>query len=109
MKLISREKDPFTNVTTEYYAKPDGNIHVRKFMETKTVVDGNKRSQNSFSDWKSNRFGAVQTVGRVPTLLAENWAKEAGVRMFSKEFNELVKRKLNNPDFRYLKTVPGKV
>lgn len=109
MKLISRERDPFNGIVTEYYAQMDGNIYIRKLQDVSSILEENKRQQNSFSDWKSGRFNSAVKIGSIPPHLAEQWAKEWGVQLFSREFNQLVKKRLNERDYKYLKTVPGKV
>ena len=110
MKLISKEYNPVRGITTEYYAKQNGDVFIRRVAEAQGLVDANKRHLNNISDWgRKKHVSASQTIGRIPPLLAEQWATEAGVRMFTPEFNALVKRKLNDPDYKYLKTVTGRV
>ena len=45
----------------------------------------------------------MRIAARVPTVLAQEWAREAGVRMYSKEFNEVLKRKLMDGEFSRLR------
>lgn len=103
---MSREKDPLSGIVTEWYAKPDGNVYVRKLRDAVDVVDRNKKLQNMHDGTYKN---SVNVVASVPILLAEQWAAEAGLNMYSKEFDAYMKRKLNTSDFKYLKTVNGKI
>jgi hypothetical protein len=55
------------------------------------------------SDWGRH----VATIPHVILVqwLNEEWARgNIGLRMFSPEFNALVKRKLEDPDWKYLRT-----
>jgi hypothetical protein len=40
----------------------------------------------------------------VPMVILQKWAKEAGLLMNDKAFGEVVKRKLNDPDNRFMRT-----
>ena len=105
MQFITKETDPWNGVTTEYWAKPDGNVYIRRTVDAENVIRKNKQMQNEHN----GRYGNIAVVGSIPILILEQWQKETGVNMFSKEFDTIIKRKLNDPDYKYLKTVNGTV
>ena len=54
--------------------------------------------------------GDIRHVATIPNVILLKWLNEAhargntALRMFTKEFDELVERKLADPDWAYLKT-----
>ena len=42
-------------------------------------------------------------VASIPAVILVRWANESGLRLFTAEFNELVAKKLRDPDWAYLR------
>tara|TARA_B100001029_G_scaffold97776_2_gene80402 strand:- start:1653 stop:1937 length:285 start_codon:yes stop_codon:yes gene_type:complete len=51
-----------------------------------------------------NHFGdsRMRYVGEIPLVLAEQWSKESGLGLGSKEFMEYCRKKLQDPDYKKL-------
>ena len=67
------------------------------FLEANATL----RTQQQKSDWGRH-------VARVPNIITVKWLNEEwnrgnDIRLFSKEWNELVERKLQDPDWAYLR------
>jgi hypothetical protein len=69
------------------------------------ILEHNKllRSMPQTSDWGRH-------IASIPNVILVRWLNEAyaegntQLRMFTKEFDELVARKLSDPDWKYLRT-----
>jgi hypothetical protein len=57
----------------------------------------------------STRGHDFRFVGTIPLVLAQQWATESGTTIFSPEYNEYVRRKLNSNEFRDLRVWEGRV
>jgi hypothetical protein len=44
----------------------------------------------------------MRYVGEIPLVLAEQWSKESGLGLGSKEFMEYCRKKLQDPDYKKL-------
>ena len=94
----------------------DGGVHFRPHFEGDThlriehvqdctaILDWNAvaRRDEQSSDWGRH-------VARIPNVilykwLDESWSRGNPLRLFSPEYNEMVERKLRDPDWAYLRT-----
>ena len=83
----------------------DRKIIVRSVQDVVPILERNKalRSESQKSDWGRH-------VASIPNVILVKWLNEeyvsgnAGLRMYTAEFNELVQRKLKDPDWAYLRT-----
>ena len=74
-------------------------------QDVEPILDRNKALQGEpqACDWGRH-------VASVPNVILVQWLNEeyargnTGLRMFTAEFNELVARKLRDPDWRFLRT-----
>lgn len=84
----------------------------RKFVEggqyswqhVDDIIDHNKRLQSlpQKSDWGRH-------VGTIPNIFLELWLNEErargnAIQLFSEEFNQMVWRKLQDPEWKFLRT-----
>jgi hypothetical protein len=75
------------------------------WQDVEPILDHNKalRSEAQHSTW-------CRHVATIPNLILVKWLNEeyargnTRLRIFSPEFNELVARKLRDPDWKYLRT-----
>jgi hypothetical protein len=74
-------------------------------QDCEPILECNKllRSMPQKSDWGRH-------IASIPNVILTKWLNEeyargnVGLRMFSKEFDELVARKLRDPEWKYLRT-----
>lgn len=92
---------------SEYIDGEGNTFHVKRTQDVEPVLDLNKAQQAAGEG--ASKDGVFWHVGRIPTVVLENWAKEAGVGVFDDEFEEVLFRKLNDPDFRSLRVKTGRV
>lgn len=82
-----------------------GKIAIERIQDVEDIIERNKLLQTmpQKSDWGRH-------IGTVPNVILEKWINEEhargniGLRMFSKEFDALIARKLRDPEWRDLRT-----
>lgn len=98
-RLLSR--DPLTGTETYFHYDE---MTKKVGYETKTditeVIEHNKAIQNETLD----KRGDMWPVATVPLCILHQWSIESGIAMNTKEFGEVVKKKLNDPDNRLFRT-----
>lgn len=76
-----------------------------RVQDVEPIIERNKQLQNieQKSDWGRH-------VATIPNIFLEQWLNEewgrgnASLRMFTQEFDALVQKKLQDPDWRFLRT-----
>ena len=109
MRLVSREQNPFNGVTTEYWARNDGKVTVRKLQDVEPVLVNNVRQMNDHSS--KSRFGKQEGLGRkvasIPPAVVEKLAAEGrNILTFT---DKQMKDFLNDPEYSKLRTAPGRL
>ncbi len=83
----------------------DGNVIASTWQDVEPIIERNKLLQ---AEPQTNSW--CRHVATIPNVFLVRWLNEefaAGntrLRMFTPEFNELVARKLRDPDWRFLRT-----
>ena len=88
--------DPFTGIS-ERMIEQDGKLHIQRTQNVQSLIDQNKRE----AEIMPSMFGdaAWRKVGSIPFTLAEEWSKECGAGIGTREFALYCKRKLLDGDF----------
>jgi len=71
-------------------------------QDCSAIVERNKRLQAAGNGYTPSRD--LRWAASVPNIFIEQWMKETGVNCYSKEFGDILRRKLNDPDFRHFRT-----
>ena len=112
MKLVDSEYSPDTGITTEYWAWEEnglGKLTIRRLQDTNEILKSNKEEFNShadkatFSDVKNGLFKAAE----IPFVVLEQWMSE-GFNWYEATPSER-RAKLNDSNFKKLRTRPGKL
>lgn len=79
-----------------------GVVHVERIQDVEPILERNKLLQTmpQKSDWGRH-------IASIPNVILERWIHEEGVNYLAlpgDEFARLVRRKLNDPDWRHLRT-----
>jgi hypothetical protein len=92
-----------------YFHVIDGKVGIENLQDITDVIEGNKRAQNAGNNgWTPSRD--MKHVATIPNIVLMQWANEAGVKFNdSKAMQEIIKKKMNDPDFRLFRTGLGKV
>lgn len=93
--------DPLTGISTYFIRDPvTGDVAHQSVQDVTEVIERNKSAQNE----SVNKRSEMWPVATVPFCILHQWAQDAGVSMNDKAFGEVVKKKLNDPDFRAFRT-----
>ena len=108
-KLISSEMS-WNGIQTNYFWDSSSRkLIVQRVQLADDILDDNKAEYNSHGDHKASRYGKrpMHKVATIPQGLIEQWMKE-GFNVYTASDAEL-RRKLNDPDYKYLRTMPGRL
>lgn len=95
-----------SEVQTRFHLDSDGRgLAVERIQDVEPILERNKqlRTMEQRGDWGRH-------VASIPCVILEKWLNDEyhrgniGLRMFTKEFDELVARKLKDPEWAYLRT-----
>lgn len=79
-----------------------GVVHVERIQDVEPILERNKALQ---SIPQRSDFG--RHIASIPNVILERWIHEEGVNYLAlpgEEFARLIRRKLNDPDWRHLRT-----
>ncbi len=80
----------------------------RKTQDVEPILEDNKRLYNEpGGGWSKSR--ELRRVASIPLVVAEKWMREEGIDIFSPDHWPAIRRKLNDPEWRHLRTAPGRV
>lgn len=112
MTLRLLDYDPLTGITTwhEYdAAKDEMKIHTTFTDEpTDIVLDANKDIYNDDSRGYS-KSREMKHVARIPNSVIHSWLVNEGIDVYNKDHWDAVKKKLNDSEWRFLRTSPGTI
>lgn len=92
----------------------DGKVGIYREQEVDGILDAVKAERNEVTSWRPYSSGrkdvSMRHVAEIPNLVAEQWLKE-GINIFSPDpdMQKKFRQKLNSPEYRYLRTFPGRV
>lgn len=84
----------------EKMVEQDGKLHIVKEQRVKEMLDSIHKIRDYVPD--SHGDAKARWVGSIPLVLAEEWARESGAQIGTKEFAAYLKRKLSDPDYKNL-------
>lgn len=110
--------DAATGIQTWFHKDAvDGTITVEELQDVEPILEANKAVQNreaggamgltAFS--RKGIKNGMWHVGSIPMTLAFKWLNEEGINIFKKSDWPRVRKKLNDIDYRLLRTGLGRV
>lgn len=103
--------DPGSGMETRFhYDKPTGNVilEYRQHGLDKIVDRAKKLKSNTARQARQKKEGMMH-VGTIPNWLAMKWLNEEGWDCFDKNNMKRVLKKLQDPEYRWLKTFDGRI
>lgn len=92
-------------VTRQYYSDDKGNITVNASQDLTTLLDRNKAAANDRG--KDITSDYANPIGTIPHVVALKWLNDEGWWWMDAdhdpEVDRKLKRKLNDPEWRYLR------
>jgi len=90
-------------VSSVVFDRADGKIHAVRTQDVAPILDANKELATL------PQKGDFRHIGTVPNVILEKWINEEGAPILSMrqaEFARFIRRKLNDPDYAFLRTAP---
>lgn len=87
-------------MTVFTYAKEeDSKLVLTRTQDVQFILDDNQRVAQE----TQHHRGDLRLAGRIPFVVAEQWARESGSRIGTKEFAEYAKKKMMDGEFAKLR------
>jgi hypothetical protein len=97
-------------VTTLAKVEADGTITIRSIGADAPTLDHNATLRAlATTDRGYSQTGDMKRVATIPAALIVKWRMEEGLDIHDPDHAERFMRKLNDPDYAYLRTAPGRL
>jgi hypothetical protein len=85
----------------EQYDLVDGKLVIKRSQDVQALIDQNRHEAQE----APSMFGQarVRKLGSIPFVIADQWSRECGAAIGSKEFAEYAKKKLMSGEFSAFK------
>lgn len=97
--------------TSHYWRDTEAGAEVKTVTDIAPILEENKAKFNHNDGWSPSK--ELRRVASIPLALIHKWQVEEGVNALDSAFNPDVARwlarKLNDPEYAYLRTAPGRV
>lgn len=95
--------DELTGIRYEFIDGEGDDFHIRQTQDVQCFIDHNKRLQNTGKDyWKAG--GDWRHEATIPLGVQYEWLSRYGIEVWNPEHKDAVVKKLNDPEWKYLKT-----
>jgi hypothetical protein len=101
-RLLSASGGRRTSVKFE----PDGTFLIKTEQEVDDILDHNRILRNHDDKGWTSPAKDMRRVASIPMNVVYQWLQE-GIDVFSGEQQDEVAKRLNDPDWAYLRTAPG--
>lgn len=110
MDLLETEFDPISGIKEEtWYDEMEDQLVIRREADVELDLNFNKASYNSFRhpEFKNQVFNHVASI---PNIVIEQWLKEdPPLNLYNPAHKDRLLKRLNEPEWRYLRTMPGRL
>lgn len=97
--------DPVTKITTTFdYDHVTDMTIIGREQDISGILEMNKLLANSDEYTKHGFKEDWWHYATIPNIVIEKWLNEDGIDVYNKEHRKAVYKKLNQPEYRYLKT-----
>lgn len=102
--------DPMTGITEYFhYDEKSGKWAIETVQDVELLLDLNKAKQNNTDYSKDGMKREWWHVATIPPVIQLKWLREDGIDIYNKDHWPRVKQKLNDPDWKYLRTSLGRI
>lgn len=91
-----------------HYDEMEDKSHVRQVQDVEPILEANKTAQTLNDGYSPSRD--LKRIASIPLVIAQQWMKEDGINWMSLPKDEKAKylrKKLNDPEYRFLRTSGG--
>jgi hypothetical protein len=110
VRLPACDRTDVSDVYDRPHFHSDGSWAWERWQDVEPILERNKARQNAPQHNETFRH-----VAEIPNIFLEQWLNEeyrkgnVGLRLFTPEFDALIKRKLRDPDWRWLKATDKQI
>jgi len=90
-----------------HHDKNDDKLHISHSQDVSGVLEANKRAR---AQAEGQKMGEMTRVASIPSIVAMQWMQE-GINVMAPNKDDLkrMKKKLNSPEYAYLRTGGGRL
>ena len=88
-----------------HYHNPTGEFAIEHIEDIQPLIDSNKKLQQE----DHHRADEFRLSARIPMTVVYEWKRTYGVDLFNKDHKEGVRKLLNSPEYKYLKTTNRRI
>lgn len=88
-------------------ANDDGTVSYAASQDVGDILDLNKALATENDGW--NKARDMRRVASIPVMVMVKWKAELGVDVLNPDHKDAVVKLLNDPDYAYLRTAPGRI
>jgi hypothetical protein len=107
MSRIFLDHDPLSGITEYVHPKSEGGFLIESVQDVEPILERNKALQNHHDGYTPSRD--FKHVACIPPIVELLWRSKYGVDVYDKNHQPAVRRLLNDPEWRYLRTSPGRI
>jgi hypothetical protein len=93
-------------IKTKFKYNHDGDkVVLHNTQDIQPILDLNKKELNGDSMYGApNKKADMRKVASIPLIIIEKWKSELGVDIMNKDHMPRIKKLLNDPEYRWLRT-----
>jgi len=91
-----------------WFEMTDNVIQLHHTQDCSHIIEANKMMANETQYSKDGIKEDWWHYARIPNIVAFKWLKEEGIDIWDRNHKKAVWAKLNDPDYKYLKTTTGR-
>lgn len=96
--------------TYHHYDEMEDKTYIETVQNVEPYLDFNRKMANDHNISDLARKKNLVRVGSIPVLVQHEWMKKYGITsVYAPEHRKKVISLLNSPEYKYLKTVTGKI
>jgi len=95
------------DIRKEWVDNEDGTVSIVSSQDVEPHMDYAKQLANDSAGWSPDK--TFRRAAHIPTIIWMKWLREEGWDAYAPENFDKLKRKLNDPDYRYLRTAHWRI
>lgn len=106
-RVLTHNPDHGITVFHEYDPITKERHITHEYADVDLILDNNKLNYNHVNGWSPDR--TWHKVATIPLSLVTKWQLEEGWDALDHNHADKLRQKLNDPEYRYLRTSPGQL
>ena len=98
--------DPALGLTEAFHVDNDVRYAIETIQDVEPILENNKKLATAGDGYSPSRD--IRRIANIPNVIIEKWINEGICNVFDKNDAPKLRRLLNDPDWRHLRTSPGR-